>query len=136
MPTIKQKRAAKIIIENIDSPDPLTGGEIVENSGYGPSMKKNPQVVLNSEGVKDALTESGFTEYNAKKTVEAIMLNEKVEPNARLKASDMVFKVHGSYAPDKSINVNITQKAIDPTDPTILENLKAIQDKLENGENQ
>lgn len=132
MPTVKQKRAAKLIIENSKLNNPKTGGEIVESSGYGVSMKKNPQVVLNSEGVKEALEESGFTEENAKKVVESIMLNERVEPNARLKASDMVFKVHGSYAPDKSVNININQKAIDPTDETILNSLKAIQEKLEN----
>lgn len=132
MPTIRQKRAAKLIIENSKLDNPKTGGEIVESSGYGVSMKKNPQVVLNSEGVKEALEESGFTEENAKKVVESIMLNERVEPNARLKASDMVFKIHGSYAPDKSVNININQKAVDPTDPKVLEALKTINKQRAN----
>jgi hypothetical protein len=103
MPTARQKRVAKLIIENTKLDKPLNGGEIVENSGYGVSMKTNPQVILNSEGVKEALAEQGFTEDSAKRVVESIMLNEDTEPNARLKATDQVFKVLGSYAPEKSL---------------------------------
>ena len=98
---------AELIVENATLDNPLTGGEIVESSGYGVSMKKNPQVVLNSDGVKETLEEYGFTEGNAKMVVADIMLNEKVDAGARLKATDQVFKVQGSYAPEKSVNLNI-----------------------------
>lgn len=107
MATTRQRRVAKLIIKNATLDKPLNGGEIVESSGYGVSMKKNPQVVLESEGVKEVLEESGFTEDNAKRVVSEIMLSEKVEPNARLKATDQVFKVQGTYAPEKSVNLNI-----------------------------
>jgi hypothetical protein len=132
MPTTKQKRVAELIVENTKLDEPLNGGEIVENSGYGVSMKKNPQVVLESEGVKEALEEMGFTEANAKSVVTEIMLNPDADNSSRLKATDQVFKVKGSYAPDRNINLNMTIKSIDPTDETILNSLKAIQDKLEN----
>lgn len=102
MPTLKQRRIAKEIIENAKVDNPKRAGEIVALSGYGPSMSKNPQVILNSDGVRQALEEQGFSEANAKKVVESIMLDEKVDANARLKATDQVFKIHGSYAPDKS----------------------------------
>lgn len=127
MPSVRQKRVAKLVIENTKLDEPLTGGEIVESSGYGASMKKNPQVVLNSDGVQEELQAQGFTEDNAKEVVQSIMLNEKVEPNARLKASDMVFKVHGSYAPDKNININMNVKSINPTD----KEMKELRDKYE-----
>jgi len=130
MPTTRQKRVAKAIIENATIDNPRTGGELVESSGYGVSMKKNPQVVLNSLGVQEALTELGFSEDGAKKVVEEIMYNPKVDANARLKATDQVFKIHGSYAPEKSVNLNLTQ-SIDPTDEEILKNLQAIQERLE-----
>lgn len=107
MATIRQRRVAELIVENATLDNPLTGGEIVESSGYGVSMKKNPQVVLNSDGVKETLEEYGFTEGNAKMVVADIMLNEKVDAGARLKATDQVFKVQGSYAPEKSVNLNI-----------------------------
>jgi len=132
MPTIKQKRVAEAIIENTKLDEPLNGGQIVENSGYGVSMKKNPQVVLNSEGVKEALEDYGFSENNAKMVVAEILLDPEKDSNARLKATDQVFKVLGSYAPDKNININMNVKTIDPTDETILNSLKVIQDKLEN----
>ena len=35
------------------------------------------------------------------------MLNKNTEPSARLKATDQVFKVQGTYAPEKSVSVNI-----------------------------
>ena len=132
MPTIKQKRVAKLIIENSTLDNPLTGGEIVENSGYGVSMKKNPQVVLNSEGVGEELKTQGFTEENAKKVVQEIMLDPLKDSNARLKATDQVFKVHGSYAPDKNININMNVKSIDPSDPKVLEALKTINKQRAN----
>lgn len=132
MPTVRQKRLAKVIIENTVSPEPLNKGQMLEKVGYSPNLVKQPGRVIEAEGVQEALMESGFTEDNAKKVVESIMLDPTKDPNARLKASDMVFKVHGSYAPDKNININITQRAIDPTDETVIEHLKAIQEKLEN----
>ena len=107
MPSIRQKRVAKLIVENLTLDKPLTGGEIVESSGYGASMKKNSHVVLKSDGVEEALKEMGFTEENAQKVVSEIMLNPDVEPNARLKATDQVFKIKGSYAPEKSVNLSL-----------------------------
>lgn len=107
MPTTKQKRVAKLVIENSTMDKPMTGGEIVESSGYGVSMKKNPQVILESDGVKEALVEYGFSEDNAKQVVADIMLNDRVDPSARLKATDQVFKVHGSYAPEKTTSTNL-----------------------------
>ncbi len=100
MPTVRQKRVAKLIIENTALDKPKTGGEIVESSGYGVSMKKNPQVILESDGVKTALNDYGFNEDNAKRVVSEIMLNTKERADARLKATDQVFKVHKSYGSD------------------------------------
>ncbi len=132
MPTMKQKRVARLIIENTKLDNPKTGGEIVESSGYGVSMKKNPQVVLDSDGVKEELNNLGFSEEGAKQVVQKILYDERVKADTRINAAKEVFKVHGSYAPDKSINFNVGVKAIDPTDKTILSNLQAIQEKLEN----
>lgn len=107
MSTQKQKRVARLIIENATLDKPLNAGEIVEKSRYSRSMVIKPSVVIKSEGVKDELSALGFTEDNAKKVVERIMNDEEIEPNARLKATDQVFKVHGSYAPEKNVNLNI-----------------------------
>lgn len=106
MATVKQKRVAKKVIENITSDKPLTGGEIVANSGYGPSMKKNPQVILNSEGVKKELIRNGFDPEEAKRVVAEILVGGENDM-VKIKAADMIFKVHGTYAPEKHANLNI-----------------------------
>jgi hypothetical protein len=107
MATVKQKRVAKLIIENAALDKPLNAGEIVEKSRYSKSMVIKPSVVINSEGVQEELKALGFTEENAMNVVTEIMLNGDVEPNARLKATDQVFKVRGTYAPEKKLNVNL-----------------------------
>ncbi len=117
MPTAKQKRVAKLIIENGKLDIPLNGGEILEKVRYSKGMQIQPSRVLQSEGVKEELANLGFTEANAKSVVTEIMLNKKAEPNARLKATDQVFKVEGSYAPEKSVNLNVEIEA----SPEILE---------------
>lgn len=106
MATTRQRRVAKLIIENATLDTPLTGGEMLEKVRYG-KISKQPSRVLKSEGVLEALEESGFTEENAKQVVSEIMLSKAVDPNARLRATDQVFKVQGTYAPEKSVNVNI-----------------------------
>jgi len=107
MATTRQKRVAKLIVENATLDNPLNAGEIVEKSRYSRSMVIKPSVVIESEGVQEELKALGFTEDNAKNVVQEIMLNENVEPNARLKATDQVFKVTGAYAPEKNLNINI-----------------------------
>ena len=106
MATIRQERVAQLIIENAKLDKPLNGGELLEKVRYG-KISKQPSRILKSKGVKEVLKKSGFTEDNAKNVVQKIMLDEDIEPNARLKATDQVFKVEGSYAPEKSVNLNI-----------------------------
>ena len=106
MATIRQERVAQLIIENAKLDNPLNGGAMLEKVRYG-KISKQPSRILKSKGVKEVLKKSGFTEDNAKNVVQKIMLDEDIEPNARLKATDQVFKVEGSYAPEKSLTVNI-----------------------------
>lgn len=106
MATIRQRKAAKLVIENLQANKPLNGGEIVANSGYGSSMSKNPQVVLNSKGVVNELHRMGFDTEKAKEVVGEI-LQFGSDDTPRLKAADMIFKVNGDYAPEKRLNVNL-----------------------------
>lgn len=102
MPTQKQKKIAELLIQNATLDKPLNGGEMLAKVGYSKSMQTaKVNDVLESEGVLEALEDFGFNESNAKKVVSEIMLNEKAESNARLKATDQVFKVVGAYAPEK-----------------------------------
>jgi riboflavin synthase alpha subunit len=106
MPTIRQKRVAKKIIENLQTSKPLTGGEIVEASGYGVSMKKNPQVVLNSVGVLEELATLGFTLEAADETV-AYLLKHAEKEETQLNAADKIYKRLGGYAAEKHVNLNV-----------------------------
>lgn len=107
MATLRQKKVAKLIVDNMDLPNPLNKGELLEKVRYSKGIQQQPSRVIESKGVTDELALLGFTPEAAKSVVSEIMNNGDVEPNARLKAADMTFKVHGSYAPEKSLTVNI-----------------------------
>lgn len=112
MPNLRQRKAAKNFVEAIQSGEVITAGEILKRSDYAESVQKVPHAVFESEGFKEALEEIGFTEDNAKKVVAEIMLNENVNPSARLEAAKEVFKVHGTYAPEKHVNTNLNLELI------------------------
>lgn len=137
MATIKQKRVAKLIIENATLDEPLNSGQIVEKSRYSKSMVIKPGVVINTQGVQDALEEYGFTEDNAKKVVSEILLDPKQRPDTRINAAKEVFKVRGSYAPEKSqaLNVNIGLNKIENVELEALrvEYEEKLRAKLANG---
>lgn len=108
MPSLRQRKVAKVIIDSVKKGETPTGIEILKRSNYSKSTSETKSTyVIQSEGVQQALTEAGFSEDGAKKVVQEIMYNPKVDASARLKATDQVFKVHGSYAPEKTVNVNV-----------------------------
>ena len=119
MTTQRQKKVAELLVKNSTLDNPLNMGEIVEKSRYSQSMVIKPSQVINSIGVQKELEVLGFNEVNAKQVVSEIMLNPETDANTRLKATDQVFKVQGTYAPDKTINVNVeiesSQEIIDLT---------------------
>lgn len=127
MATTKQKRVAKLIIENATLDKPLNGGQMLEKVRYSKGMQIQPSRVLESVGVKEALNDYGFNEDNAKKVVSEIMLNNKERADSRLKATDQVFKVHKSYGeggdkPIVTINIiNPLQKIYGDTGTIIRE---------------
>lgn len=102
-PSIRQRRAAKLIIEAAQG-NPLlnTDAKIVVAAGYANSCKDSPYKVLDTSGVKEALSDYGFNSETAKKVVSYILENGEAENRDRLKAADMVFKVGGDYASDKN----------------------------------
>lgn len=117
--TQKQRKLADVIIENSKVDKPLNSGQMLEKVGYAKNViEAKPGEIIASEGVQFALVEKGFDPYTAKKVVQEIMLDRNVNASARLKATDQVFKVFGSYAEQKttSLNLNIDTKIEDKTD--------------------
>jgi hypothetical protein len=98
MPTILQKNLANEIIENTKRKKPKNKKEMLVSVGYAQSVAgAKANEIIEQKGVIEALEELGFNENTAKKVVKEIMLNEKTDPNTKLKATDQVFKVMGSY---------------------------------------
>jgi len=110
MATLRQKRIAKMIVENTQLEKPLNAGEMLEKVRYG-KISKQPARVIKSKGVKEELEKLGFNEYSAKKVVQEIMLDKKTGPVARLKATDQIFKVFGTYTSEK-LDVHTTGSVI------------------------
>lgn len=90
------------------SDKPKTKGELLELAGYDKTTAEaTPGRTIEAAGVQEALAVRGFTLDNAKKVVSEIMLNEDAKDRDRLTAADMTIKVHGGYAPEKKLNVNL-----------------------------
>lgn len=105
--TTRQRKLAQVIIENSAIDKPLNSGEMLAKVGYSKNLVKQPGRIIESEGVQEALNEYGFTEDNAKRVVAEILLDKKQRGETRLNAADKVFKVRGTYAPEKSITAHI-----------------------------
>lgn len=115
MATLKQKRVARKIPKIIESGEPITGGELVASAGYSEEMQRKPGQVLNSPGVQLELGKLGFTEDKAREVVGLILSDSTLKPEPRLKAAEMVFKVHGTFAPDKSVTINLDADSTERT---------------------
>lgn len=107
-PTPRQRRVAKLVVDAaMGKFEAESNKDIIAAAGYGKGLQNTPQRVMNSDGVKEALEDYGFTPEGAKKVVESILYNRKAADKDRLKASEMVFKVHGTYAAEKHLSVNV-----------------------------
>lgn len=125
MATIRQRKLAKAIVENLSAEEPLNKQELVVSAGY--SVKSATQAskqIMETEGVKQSLVSFGFNEDKAKEVVAEILVAGEND-NVKLKAAEMIFKVHGSFAPEKNINLNINGT------PTTEEREKLKQNALE-----
>lgn len=63
--------------------------------------------LLTFPNVQEELRKLGFDSNNAKRVISEILNDVSLEPKDRIKAAENVFKVHGDYAPEKQINLNI-----------------------------
>lgn len=108
MATLLQKKLAKAIVKNAKSDKPLNKKQLLVSVGYSPNTADvNQKNIIEQKGVKEELEILGFTEQAAMKVVDEIMHDKNVDPSARLKATDQVFKVRGTYAPEKSLSVKV-----------------------------
>ena len=111
MGTIRQQKLAQAIVKNIHAEEPLNKGELLESVGYAKSVAEaKPTEILEQKGVQEELIQLGFDPNTAKQVVSEILIGGEND-NVKLKAADMIFKVHGTYAPEKSVNLNVEVEA-------------------------
>lgn len=60
---------------------------------------------LQKPAIQEELRKLGFDSNNAKRVISNILNDDSLEPKDRIKAAENIFKVHGDYAPEKSVNV-------------------------------
>jgi len=105
MSTINQKRVARHMARNILEGKVMTGSEILRQEGYKPSLQKNPSYILDSVGVKKEMAKMGFNELNASNWI--IKAVDKGSPDVAIRGAQEVFKVFGTYAPQKTLSASI-----------------------------
>lgn len=109
MPTVRQRKLAKKIVETLDSDENPTLGSLVESVGYDETTAKSkPGEIIDSVGVQEALKDLGFTIESADQVVKDILFKGKKE-ESKLKAADLMYKRLGGYAPDRSISLNLNK---------------------------
>lgn len=92
--------AVKAVLNNYDTKDYNTAAVLGHEN-------------INKPNIQEALRELGFDSNNAKRVISNILNDETLEPKDRIKAAENVFKVHGDYAPEKKLNVNVD---VEPSD--------------------
>lgn len=119
MPTIKQKRAAKAAAEN---------GGIISRAmlaaGYSPMTAQDPKKLTESKAWPELMAEY-LPDSELASQHEKFLHSDREEIG--VKALDLAYKLKGSYAPDKSININAELKV----DDVALEELARLLEKQE-----
>lgn len=101
--TPREQTLARNIVANAGRVQNLK--ELLTSSGYSIGSAKTVGRILTQRGVQDELIRLGFNEQAAKARVAEILYHGKDEHS--LKASELIFKVFGSFAPEKSVNLNV-----------------------------
>lgn len=114
MATLRQKKLAQNIIQNIKSKKGLNKQELVVSSGYSEvTADRHASEVIEQPGVQNELKKLGFDEESAKQVVKEILSNSNEDSNVRLNAAKEVFKVFGTYAAEKTFNLTATANVDD-----------------------
>lgn len=105
MITPKQEKLAKAIALNRTKETPDTLTTLLRNAGYSESSSTHSQkLLITGKGVQEFLTNLGFNEEAAKATISQLLFTGREEN--RLKAAQEIFKVKGTYAPEKRVSIN------------------------------
>jgi hypothetical protein len=122
MATVKQKKAAKRMVEN--------GGvasTAMLDVGYSPATAKTPSKLTRSEGFKEVWEElipRSLVIKTHKKVIEKVDKDGQPHSDAT-KGIDMYYKVDGDYAAEKHLNMTVEVEAV-PLIKALTERLNVI----------
>lgn len=147
MATTRQKKAIEKVVEN--------GGNIsraMVEVGYSPATAKTPQKLTQSKGFQELMEESGLNDdLLVKRHVELLNKRETTvitvgydenkkaiyerldlgpDTTAVTKGLDMAYKLKGSYAAEKSVNLNLTADAKDLANPKLTQVKERFEEEL------
>lgn len=112
MATLRQKTLAQNIVKNAKAKNKLNKRDLLVSSGYALITAESvPSKIMEQKGVIKELKHLGFNSDTAKKVVAEILENPMYEASERLAAAREVFKVHGDYAAEKQVNLNVSATA-------------------------
>ena len=95
----KQKIVARKIAESLKTSTPKPAIDIMAEAGYGRN-RRHPKRIIESEGVKEELKAILSIEETDNVVRSIMMASEK--DSDRIKASDLIYKRTGAYAPTKA----------------------------------
>lgn len=137
MPTPKQEKLAEAIILNASADKPRNKTQLLESAGYSPvSAMASAKVIMEQEGVREALAARGFSVANADNVVANILTDDDEQAKDRLKAAELVYKRHpgalqpeAPLAPAQQINFFISnpkaKQAVQDFESAIIDQLYA-----------
>lgn len=125
---IKGETGTQAILNNYDTEDENTAGVMASQNLT--KLKIQEAIKTYADRIPDTLLE----EVHLQGLKAGRLVNDELEADyaVRHKYLDSAYKLKGSYAPDKNVNMNVNVTTVDPTDTAILEALKTIQNRLEN----
>lgn len=85
-PTPRQRKAAREVVKNLLSKEPISTGQILENVGYSKGVTETPKMVLETDGFKTALAETGLRTALEAEGINPKKIAEKI--NVLLDAAD------------------------------------------------
>lgn len=114
MATLLQKKLAQNIVKAAKSNKKINKKDLLVSAGYDETTAKStPARIIEQKGVQKELKALGFSEEGAKKVVQELLYDKYQEGSVRIAAAREVFKVFGTYAAEKSVNMNVSATAED-----------------------
>lgn len=101
------KKQRKFVNEYADTGNGTQSALKAYNTEDNNTAKSIASENLTKPAIREELAILGFNTNTAKRVVGEILSEREVEPQHRLKAADLVFKVTGDYAPEKAITLNL-----------------------------